>query len=215
MSWRERLGMSAPATTVRAQNPHNTQKSEQQVDTTSSEYFEVFEYRDEEEEQSRLAELLAAACADLAIKPSDLKDALSEHDLAALRRAEVDSGALVAFARCMIARREMEEGKRPKHYTARAVCQLCGPVWLWCSGKVQGCPWCWNRAADKPIPRPDAVRCADCVHFERFDHPNLGHCAKGQPEALAGLWDITARACDRHLPRPQIANPFPSGLTSP
>jgi hypothetical protein len=22
------------------------------------------------------------------------------------------------------------------------------------AGKVEGCPWCWNRTADHPIPRP-------------------------------------------------------------
>lgn len=49
--------------------------------------------------------------------------------------------------------------------------------------------------------------CGECVHFERitepFRHPHLGHCAKGEPEAIAGLWDTDRRYCERFLPRPQ------------
>jgi len=41
--------------------------------------------------------------------------------------------------------------------------------------------------------------CGDCIHFERIDHPNLGHCAKGEPEAIAGLWDSDRRFCDQFL----------------
>ena len=40
------------------------------------------------------------------------------------------------------------------------------------------------------------TRCCDCAHFERTDHPNLGHCARGQPEAPAGLWDTDRRYCE-------------------
>jgi len=45
--------------------------------------------------------------------------------------------------------------------------------------------------------------CGECVHFERIDHPHLGHCVKGEPEAIAGLWDTDRRYCERFLPRPQ------------
>ncbi len=50
------------------------------------------------------------------------------------------------------------------------------------------------------------VICGDCIHFERIDHPHLGHCAKGEPEAIAGLWDTDRRYCERFLPRPQQTN---------
>jgi len=48
-----------------------------------------------------------------------------------------------------------------------------------------------------------SVHCGDYIHFERIDHPRLGHCAKGEPEAIAGMWDTDRRYCERFLPRPQ------------
>jgi len=57
------------------------------------------------------------------------------------------------------------------------------------------------------VPEPVTLNhpniCGECVHFERIDHPHLGHCAKGEPEAIAGLWDTDRRYCERFLPRPQ------------
>jgi len=49
----------------------------------------------------------------------------------------------------------------------------------WHSGKLppdtlRDFAWCWNRAADKPIPRPCSVHCGDCIHFERSTIPTLG-----------------------------------------
>jgi len=49
------------------------------------------------------------------------------------------------------------------------------------------------------VPRPAAatgwVTCGDCQHFERKNHPQLGHCAEGEPEAPAGLWATDRRSC--------------------
>lgn len=57
------------------------------------------------------------------------------------------------------------------------------------------------------VPEPVTLNhpntCGGCVHFERIDHPHLGHCGKGEPEAIAGLWDTDRRYCERFLPRPQ------------
>lgn len=39
------------------------------------------------------------------------------------------------------------------------------------------------------------ITCGDCYHFDRIEHPNLGHCAIGEPEAIAGLWDTGRRYC--------------------
>lgn len=39
-------------------------------------------------------------------------------------------------------------------------------------------------------------RCGDCSHFKRIVHPNLGHCSRGKPEAIVGLWDSDWRCCD-------------------
>lgn len=54
-------------------------------------------------------------------------------------------------------------------------------------------------ASELPPPAPPGpVRCGDCAHFERSSHhPNLGHCASGQPEAAAGLADADLRRCSR------------------
>jgi len=52
------------------------------------------------------------------------------------------------------------------------------------------------------VPKPDSwppvIRCSGCIHFERIDHPHLGHCAKGEPEAIAGLWGTDRRYCEQY-----------------
>ena len=40
------------------------------------------------------------------------------------------------------------------------------------------------------------VTCGKCAHFERINHPHLGHCPKDKLEAIAGLWDEDERLCD-------------------
>ena len=45
------------------------------------------------------------------------------------------------------------------------------------------------------------VRCADCRHFERTDHPHLGDCARHElPPGAAGFWGDDLRACERFDP---------------
>jgi hypothetical protein len=62
----------------------------------------------------------------------------------------------------------------------------------------------------EPVTLDHPNTCGECVHFERitepFRHPHLGHCAKGEPEAIAGLWDTDRRYCERFLPKPQQTN---------
>jgi hypothetical protein len=200
MSWRETLGVAPSAETSYAHNPQNTQipgELPNCADIADS------AYRDSEEEGSKLLEALGDACGELDITPTEVKEALAPEDIEAWRTGGISIDTLKAFARSLVQRREMEQGKRPTHYTQRATCKHCGPIWLWFSGEVLGCPWCWNRAADKPIPRPCSVQCGNCIHFERIDHPHLGHCAKGEPEAPAGLWDTDRRSCARWLPLKQ------------
>ena len=60
-----------------------------------------------------------------------------------------------------------------------------------------------SKEVPKPIILNQPVTCRGCIHFERIDHPHLGHCAKGEPEAIAGLCDTDQRYCERHLPSPQ------------
>lgn len=44
------------------------------------------------------------------------------------------------------------------------------------------------------------MSCGTRHHFRRIGHPHLGHCAQGDPEPIAGLWDTEQRSCTRWLP---------------
>jgi hypothetical protein len=46
----------------------------------------------------------------------------------------------------------------------------------------------------------NSISCGDCTHFERIEHPHLGHCKKGQIESAAGLWDDDTHICDYYSP---------------
>lgn len=50
-----------------------------------------------------------------------------------------------------------------------------------------------------PVNRPHCVRCIDCKHFTRTDHPHIGKCAAGvNQSAPAGFWDSHLRGCDKY-----------------
>lgn len=46
---------------------------------------------------------------------------------------------------------------------------------------------------------PFYVRCIECTHFERIDHPHLGRCGAGVKSAAASslFWSTDARGCDK------------------
>ena len=46
------------------------------------------------------------------------------------------------------------QGAVPNHYTATTECKHCGsvPIWEGCPPEVLGCPWCFNRIKELPIP---------------------------------------------------------------
>lgn len=206
MSWRETLGVTPSTETPYAHNSQNTQNAQNaQKPTEQGNCADIADsaYEDREQEASRLLEALADAGKGLAITPTEVKDALGAKDIEDWRKGAISVDSLAAFARLLVERNEMDQGKRPAHYTEHAFCQQCGPVWLWFSGKVLGCPWCWNHAAERPIPRPCAVSCGDCLHFQRSHYPHLGHCAKGEPEGIVGIWETEQRFCKRFLLRPK------------
>lgn len=203
MSWRETLGITPSTETSYA---HNSQNAQKPIKTGNCADIADSACRDSEQESSKLLKALADACKGLDITPAEVREALAEKDLEDWKKGKISAKTLSAFARSLVQRREMNQGKCPDHYTEQATCKQCGPIWLWYSGEVLGCPWCWNRLEDKPIPRPCSVCCGDCIYFERIAHPNLGHCIKGEPEAIAGLCDTDRRYCERFLPRPQQAN---------
>ena len=78
-----------------------------------------------------------------------------------------------------------------------------------CREDLEGRRYFLKRSEEEPEPVTlnHPITCGGCVHFERitepFRHPHLGHCAKGEPEAIAGLWDTDRQYCERFLPRPQ------------
>lgn len=135
------------------------------------------------------------------LMPEELQEAAGE-DWPMVRG---DPVVLDALAHAIVTRRQRERGECPPDWTETCECAGCGPVFLWLGSpaRLLGCPWCFNRADGLPIPRPVAVTCGTCQHFTRIDHPHLGHCTKGEPEAIAGLWDTDRRCCARWLPSKQ------------
>lgn len=61
---------------------------------------------------------------------------------------------LAALARVVHARLHRERGLIPPGWTQPAECRRCGPVVLWVGAPptIEGCPWCFNRVAGRPIP---------------------------------------------------------------
>jgi len=137
MSWRETLGIAEAADEPHAHNPHNAQKSAMpgnsadSADSASAVAGEA---------ASKLLESLTDACRDLPITPAAVRDALAPEDIEDWRKGEITRETLAAFARSLVQRPDMGEGKRPAHYTERATCKHCGPIWLWFFGEVLGCP---------------------------------------------------------------------------
>ncbi len=69
---------------------------------------------------------------------------------------ENDNATLGALAQAIQTRRMRERGEVPTHYTEVTVCAHCGPIPIF-SGvaeRVVFCPWCFNRVAGLPVPRP-------------------------------------------------------------
>ena len=188
MSWREVLGVTHSTEQSYTHNTHNTQNAHSLNNIAVS--------ADYAEDNSKLFDALSAAATDLPITPAELRGVLTQKDIENFHTGKITVETLIALARSMVLRRELNQGKVPSRFNKHAICKQCGPVWLWDSSEVVFCPWCLNREEGKPIPRPVAVNCGTCRHFQRIDHPNLGHCAKGEPEAIAGNWDTDSRCCD-------------------
>ncbi len=54
----------------------------------------------------------------------------------------------------------------------------------------------------EPVVRNNLVTCGSCSQFDRIEHSHLGHCRKGEPEAIAGIWDSDRRYCKQYLATP-------------
>jgi len=149
MSWREVMAGSTSIKPTYTQNPHNTHNSPNPGNSEDIAYC-----ADIARGNSKLLAALAVATHRLPITAREVLDALAPEDIEEWRNNNVSTATLEAFAASLLQRREMEAGSVPAHYTKRATCRGCGPVWLWFAGEVLGCPWCWNRAKGLPVPCP-------------------------------------------------------------
>lgn len=145
---------------------------------------------DPAEQSARLLCAIRSECL-----PDDL---LGRDDSTPEQLAELSDATLRAYALALYATAEREAGRIPPSWNCLAHCEGCGPVWYWMPGRIAGCPWCWNRRALKPIPRP-LVRCGDCRHFIR-DAINPadggGDCGAGlEYRGGSGPWPNVTRRC--------------------
>lgn len=139
---------------------------------------------------------LSSVVADLPIPAPELRRALAEGDVTAWRQGAIDRRHLRIFAIRLCEQRDRQVGRVPERYDGVGRCRLCGPVWLPDDGAVENCPWCANRVAGLPIPRPQLVNCATCRHFRRTAHQHLGKCQAGiKPAGAAGHWDTDRHCC--------------------
>ena len=197
MGWREILKVESALAPVTPHNPQNTRKSWQLVETANCAPNANCANPSQGSKESRLLEALAKACASHDLLPIEARQAMSSRDVSAFDRGDLGDEMLLGFVEALSQRRAMDEGICPDTYRERADCAECGPIWLWMSGNVIGCPWCKNRLRGAPIPRPVQVECGACENFQRTDHKFLGHCAVGEQEAPAGLVDSDKRFCVR------------------
>ena len=56
-----------------------------------------------------------------------------------------------------------------------------------------------SEEVSETVPIRERITCGDCTYYERIEHPHLGHCTQGEPEAIAGLWDSDRRYCEQFL----------------
>jgi hypothetical protein len=191
MSWREMLGAEDSELPV-SQNPQNTHNAPTNNHSAYSAHSA--------EQESKLLEVLSSVCHGLIVNPREVRDALSIEDVEDWCNGGISATTLLDFSQLLAQRKEIQQGQVPAHFTKQAVCLVCGPIWFDAVKVLTTCPWCYNRLSNRPIPRPIDVRCADCNHFKRIEHPRLGHCAKGLPEPIVGLWDGDRRHCEWYLP---------------
>ena len=120
--------------------------------------------------EAQRARLLALAADELL--PAGLVYGLDDADVAAC--GPYSDAELRGYLRALVARERMDAGMVPLEWgePVARTCEGCGPVLLWrdCPAVVKACPWCFRRAAGKPIPRactacgggPGTHRCRSC-----------------------------------------------------
>lgn len=66
-----------------------------------------------------------------------------------------DPAQLKSFAELLMIVEMRSQGTAPEHYTSTTECRHCGivPIWPGCPPQVNGCPWCFNRRKELPVPQ--------------------------------------------------------------
>jgi hypothetical protein len=200
MSWLDVLGATDFKPKPPTHNTQNTQNYPKQIEPAGEPTPNPTESR---EIASRLLEVLARICKGLSITPTVVLQALSPTDIVDWNCGDVDDDTLRAFATALEWRRDREQGRRPACDSEQTTCKQCGPIWSWFADEVAGCPWCRNRIARCPIPRPIRVTCGSCVRFEP-DAINpiagLGSCTGHHNPPSTLCFPRIKRQCDYWIP---------------
>lgn len=114
----------------------------------------------------KLEQAATQACQGLEgyVTPGNLLSRLEPADLAELEACPDPLPFLASFAIACAWSDFRKEGVAPPAWNKVAECGRCGKVWLWCSARVAGCPWCWNRKQGLPIPTPPERRTQNNQH---------------------------------------------------
>ncbi|SDX64044.1 hypothetical protein [Thiocapsa roseopersicina] len=64
---------------------------------------------------------------------------------------------LAALALLLRTQAQRDRGERPEHYNGIALCETCGPIWIYdrAPGPLLACPWCMATKPGAPVPRPN------------------------------------------------------------
>ncbi len=67
---------------------------------------------------------------------------------------EAHPEALAIHAKLYDESRQIAKGQIPEEFTSKVICIHCGEVWMPPNSlnPRNGCPWCFNRLAERPIP---------------------------------------------------------------
>ncbi len=103
-----------------------------------------------------LEQSAAEACQGLTgyIDAERLISKLAPEDLADVQAMPDPLPFLRSFATACVWTEMRRQGIAPPGWNKPATCDRCGPVLLWCTVRVAGCPWCWNRLHGRKIPKP-------------------------------------------------------------
>jgi hypothetical protein len=84
--------------------------------------------------------------------------------------------ALAALALLLRTQAQRDRGEIPEHYTSAALCQTCGPVWIYARepGLLLACPWCMATTPGAPVPRPSLDE------FKPDDPPARARCGAAE-----------------------------------